>query len=294
MVDGLAEEFEAPRATISGDVRRMLQDLADQGFLAVEAGMVTACSAGASLGASRRWGCSPRTSPIAAAAMPLLQPARGLERAAGEFATADWCRVLDEAAGLGVLRLHLSGEPTARGDLEQIVTHARDLGLLNLITAGVLLDEKRIKACATPASITSSSACRGPSRRSRTGSAAIAAVTARSSRSRAPCAAGLPLTINAVVHRRDLDQLQAMVDLAVELDAHQLEVAHVQYYGWALLNRAALMPTRTRAARGRDRNRRALAPRAARAPRYRLCDPRLLGQAAQAAAWAAGAAPSST
>ena len=37
LVDGLAEEFEAPRETISGDVRRMLQDLADQGFLVVEA-----------------------------------------------------------------------------------------------------------------------------------------------------------------------------------------------------------------------------------------------------------------
>ena len=36
VVDGLAAEFEAPRETISADVRRMLQDLADQGFLAVE------------------------------------------------------------------------------------------------------------------------------------------------------------------------------------------------------------------------------------------------------------------
>ena len=38
LVTALAEEFEAPRATISGDVRRMLQGLADQGFLAVESG----------------------------------------------------------------------------------------------------------------------------------------------------------------------------------------------------------------------------------------------------------------
>ena len=57
-------------------------------------------------------------------------------------------------------------------------------------------------------------------------------------------AAGLPLTINAVVHRQNLDQLEAMVGLALELGAHRLEVAHVQYYGWALRNRAALMPTR--------------------------------------------------
>lgn len=35
VVEALAAEFEAPRETISADVRRMLQDLADQGFLAV-------------------------------------------------------------------------------------------------------------------------------------------------------------------------------------------------------------------------------------------------------------------
>ena len=38
-----------------------------------------------------------------------------LERAAASSTTDEWCRVLDEAAALGVLQLHLSGgEPTAR------------------------------------------------------------------------------------------------------------------------------------------------------------------------------------
>jgi pyrroloquinoline quinone biosynthesis protein E len=56
--------------------------------------------------------------------------------------------------------------------------------------------------------------------------------------------AGLPLTLNFVVHRQNLHHLSALFDLAVELDAHRVEIAHVQYYGWALKNRAALMPTR--------------------------------------------------
>ena len=56
--------------------------------------------------------------------------------------------------------------------------------------------------------------------------------------------AGLPLTLNAVVHRQNLDRLPALIDLALELGAGRLEVAHVQYYGWALANRAALLPTR--------------------------------------------------
>jgi len=56
--------------------------------------------------------------------------------------------------------------------------------------------------------------------------------------------AGVPLTLNAPVHRQNLDHLEAIIDLAVDLGARRLEVAHIQYYGWALRNRAALMPTR--------------------------------------------------
>lgn len=170
-----------------------------------------------------------------------------LERAAGELTTEEWCRVLSEAAELGILQLHLSGgEPTARQDLEAIIAHARGLGLYtNLITAGVLLDAARIDSlraaglehvqlsfqAAEPITADRVGGYRG-------GHAKKMAVA------RAVRAAGLPLTMNAVVHRQNLDQLEAMIDLALELDAHRIEVAHVQYYGWALKNRAALMPTR--------------------------------------------------
>ena len=53
----------------------------------------------------------------------------------------------------------------------------------------------------------------------------------------------LPLTVNAVMHRQNLHQLSDIIQMAVDLDADRLEVANVQYYGWALKNRAALMPT---------------------------------------------------
>jgi pyrroloquinoline quinone biosynthesis protein E len=62
-------------------------------------------------------------------------------------------------------------------------------------------------------------------------------------------AAGLPLTINAVMHRQNLDHLAEIIELAVELGARRLEVAHTQYYGWALANRAALIPTRAQTER---------------------------------------------
>jgi len=55
---------------------------------------------------------------------------------------------------------------------------------------------------------------------------------------------GLPLTVNMVVHRANIGRIEPMVELALSLGATRVEIAHVQYYGWALKNRAALMPTR--------------------------------------------------
>ena len=55
---------------------------------------------------------------------------------------------------------------------------------------------------------------------------------------------GLPLTINLVVHRANIGRIEPMVDLALSLGASRVEIAHVQFYGWAMKNRAALMPSR--------------------------------------------------
>ena len=55
---------------------------------------------------------------------------------------------------------------------------------------------------------------------------------------------GLPLTINAPIHRQNIHNVGRYIELALELGAQRLEVAHVQYYGWALKNRGALIPTR--------------------------------------------------
>src|SRR4029078_5134133 len=54
---------------------------------------------------------------------------------------------------------------------------------------------------------------------------------------------GLPLTINAPIHRQNIHNVGRYIDLAAKLGAQRLEIAHVQYYGWAFLNRAALIPT---------------------------------------------------
>ncbi len=60
-------------------------------------------------------------------------------------------------------------------------------------------------------------------------------------------AAGLPLTVNAVIHRANISRAGEMVKFAVALGARRVEIAHTQYYGWGIINRAALMPTKAQA-----------------------------------------------
>ena len=55
---------------------------------------------------------------------------------------------------------------------------------------------------------------------------------------------GLALTVNAVIHRANIDRVAALVEMAASLGAGRVEIAHAQYYGWAFRNRQALMPTR--------------------------------------------------
>ncbi len=170
-----------------------------------------------------------------------------LERAGAELDTVTWQRVLSEAAALGVLQVHFSGgEPLARRDLAVLVGHAAKVGLYgNLITSGIGLDAARMTRLAEAGlehvqlSLQDVDPAQGDRVAGLPGAQAQKHRTARIVRE-----AGLPLTVNAVVHRQNLDRLGDMIELALALGADRLEVAHVQYYGWALRNRAALLPSR--------------------------------------------------
>jgi len=175
-----------------------------------------------------------------------------LEPRADELDTATWARVFKEAAALGVLQVHLSGgEPGARRDLVDITNAAHEAGLYtNLITSAVGITDKTLAALAdigldhVQISIQDSetksadhiAGYEGAFERKRT----LAAEVVRHK---------LPLTVNAVIHRANIDHVADMVTLALALGAARVEIAHVQYYGWALKNRAVLMPTAEQVAR---------------------------------------------
>jgi PqqA peptide cyclase len=169
-----------------------------------------------------------------------------LDARAEELDTSEWGRIFSQAAALGVLHVHLSGgEPAARRDLAEIVAHCTKAGLYsNLITSGIGLTQDRIKEFADAGldhaqlSIQDSDA---PS------ADRIAGYEGAFARKQAVAEwiteAGLPLTVNAVIHRANIFRAGKMVRLAVALGASRVEIAHTQYYGWALANRAALMPS---------------------------------------------------
>ena len=170
-----------------------------------------------------------------------------LERASEELTEEEWRRVLSEAASLGVLQVHFSGgEPMVRRDLLSLIAAASDHGLYgNLITSGTLGGEREITAFAAAGlkHVQLSFQDFAPANNDRI--AGLPGAHEKKSRFAAAVrAAGLPLTVNMVVHRQNLGGVAEMIDMALALDARRLEIAHVQYYAWALANRAALLPSR--------------------------------------------------
>ncbi|MFD9961315.1 pyrroloquinoline quinone biosynthesis protein PqqE [Amycolatopsis sp. NPDC058986] len=163
-----------------------------------------------------------------------------------ELSTQDWLAVLSQARELGVLQVHMSGgEPLARPDLPELVAHAAGLGCyVNLVTSGLGLTEKRLADLVERGiahiqlSVQAATAERAnllAGARAHDHKLAVAGLIRK---------ADLPLTVNVVLHRRNHDQLAGMIALAERMGADRLELANTQYYGWALRNRDALMPTR--------------------------------------------------
>ena len=164
----------------------------------------------------------------------------------GELDTETWARVFREAAELGVLQLHLSGgEPASRRDLETLVQIASDAGLYtNLITSGIGLTERRLEALDKAGLDHVQLSLQGvQAELSDFIGGYKGGFEQKIKIAEKITAVGFPLTINAVVHRKNLDDLPQTLALAQDLKARRIEVACVQFHGWAEVNRAALQPS---------------------------------------------------
>ncbi len=159
--------------------------------------------------------------------------------------THTWRRLFREAEALGIVQLHLTGgEPLLRDDLEELVRTANELDLYtNLITSGIPLDQPRLDRLITSGLNSIQLSVQGAEASPSDRIAGVPCFHRKIAVARWIKESGLPLTINVVMHRQNLDEIEAIIALAEELGADRLELATTQYAGWALVNRDALLPT---------------------------------------------------
>lgn len=163
-----------------------------------------------------------------------------------ELSTAEWQRVLSEARALGAVQLGLSGgEPLVRRDLEEIVTHARQLGYYtNLITSGYGLDEARIVRLKNAGLDHIQVSIQSPDKTLNDWLAGTDSLEHKLQVARWVKKHGYPMVLCVVIHRQNIHQMREILEMAEEIGADYLELATAQYQGWALLNREHLLPTR--------------------------------------------------
>jgi PqqA peptide cyclase len=167
-----------------------------------------------------------------------------------ELSTEQWTSVFRQSGKLGMLHAHFTGgEPLARQDLTELIAAARAAGLYtNLITSGIGLGEQRLAALVAAGLDhiqISFQDSREDSANWIAGTKAHAHKIELSHMIRRRVdGKRLAFTVNLVVHRQNLDHLEEMIAFIEQLNPDRVEIAHTQYYGWALANRAALLPTR--------------------------------------------------
>ncbi len=163
-----------------------------------------------------------------------------------ELSTREWIDIFQQAGKMGMLHAHFTGgEPLARADLTELIAGARAAGLYtNLITSGVGLGETRLRAL-VEAGLDHIQISFQDSREEAANWIAGAKAHAHKIKlSRVIRQHKIAFTVNLVIHRQNIDHLEEMIAFIEQLAPERMEIAHTQYYGWALKNRAALIPTR--------------------------------------------------
>jgi len=172
---------------------------------------------------------------------------------AEELGRDQWLSVIDQAVDLGVVQIGLSGgEPTLRGkDLVAIVARATERGAYtNLITQGTFLDEALLDALLAAGLAHVQISVQAPERELAATIAGTDVHERKVETLRRVAQRDVALTLNCVLHRLNHDTLPEVLAFAEREGITRLELANVQFYGWAFKNRGALMPSREQVERG--------------------------------------------
>jgi len=163
-----------------------------------------------------------------------------------ELDTEDWKRVLSQARKMGAVQLGFSGgEPLTRQDLTELVRYARELGYYsNLITSGYGLTEQKIIELKQAGLDHIQVSIQASTQELNDHIAGTATYQHKQEVTRLVKKHGYPMVLCVVIHRQNIHQMPQILEMADNLGADYLELANTQYYGWAHINRDALLPTR--------------------------------------------------
>jgi len=166
-------------------------------------------------------------------------------RSGPELTTDEWLRVLRQARELGAVQLGISGgEPLMRDDVEVMITEAHRLGYYsNLLTSGVGLTEKRIAAFKEGGLDQIQLSFQDSTRELNDFLSSTRTFELKSKVAKLIKQYEYPMVLNVVLHRLNIDHIQAILDMAEAMGAEHVELANTQYYAWALLNRDQLLPS---------------------------------------------------
>lgn len=171
-----------------------------------------------------------------------------------ELTTEEWQRVFAEAADLGVLQVHLSGgEPLQRHDIVDLAQSANDHGMYtNLITSGLGFSTRRAEQLRDAGLDHVQVSIQADERGLSDQIAGTASFERKHEVTRLVKKLGWPLTLNVVLHRQNIDRIDAILDMAAVMEADRIELANTQYAGWAGRNRAELLPSRDQLERAEE------------------------------------------
>jgi pyrroloquinoline quinone biosynthesis protein E len=169
-----------------------------------------------------------------------------LQSRSSELSTEAWSRVFKEAAQAGALQADFTGgEPLARPDIVELIRNARAAGLyVSLITSGIPLDEAKLEALVQAGLDHFQLSFQGA--REETAND-ISGTKSHQQKLRVLQwlkRYRIGLTLNFVIHRRNIGELEGMLAIVEDSRPGCVEFASVQYYGWAFANREKLLPTR--------------------------------------------------
>jgi PqqA peptide cyclase len=169
-----------------------------------------------------------------------------LAAVSSELSTAEWIDVFQQSGKLGMLHAHFTGgEPLARPDLTELIAAARSAGLYtNLITSGLGLADARLRALVDAGLDHIQISFQDSREDSANWIAGAKAHAHKIELSKLIRQKKIAFTVNLVIHRQNIDHLEEMIAFIEQLSPERMEIANTQYYGWALRNRAALIPTR--------------------------------------------------